>query len=441
MSGNESTRRSFIRTSALAGTTVTLTPWLRRVAGQTANDRIGIALVGQGAMGTGHRHLLKRLRDQGRANIAIPHICDVYRKRLDLAATDVGAESKSMDYRRVIDDKNVDVVLIATPDHWHHKIAKEAMEAGKDVYCEKPMCHTIEQAKDLVATQARTGRCLQVGCQGTSDDLCNQIRAEITKGTIGPLVMIVASHSRNGTAGEWRNHGLHLPGGIEGVDMDAKPGPDLDWDMFLGSKWNLAPKRDWHPGRFFQFRCYWDYSGGVATDLFFHDMGRILKSTPLGFPERVTASGGIYVFNEKHKTPQGWPDDREVPDTTAMTIDYPGGPTVVLSATMCNDSNPDGEIRGHLATVVLLGKGRAEIRPQGINSRKDVIKLESTRPGNQETHWLNLLECMRNRTPDKCHAPVDLGYRATVAISMGVLAYRQEKVMKWDAAEEEAKPA
>lgn len=230
MSGNESTRRSFIRTSALAGTTVTLTPWLRRVAGQTANDRIGIALVGQGAMGTGHRHLLKRLRDQGRANIAIPHICDVYRKRLDLAATDVGAESKSMDYRRVIDDKNVDVVLIATPDHWHHKIAKEAMEAGKDVYCEKPMCHTIEQAKDLVATQARTGRCLQVGCQGTSDDLCNQIRAEITKGTIGPLVMIVASHSRNGTAGEWRNHGLHLPGGIEGVDMDAKPGPDLDWD-------------------------------------------------------------------------------------------------------------------------------------------------------------------------------------------------------------------
>lgn len=437
MPAHEITRRGFIRKSAVATGAVAVTPWLRRAAGQPANDRIRIALIGQGEMGTGHRHLLKRLRDDGQANIEISHVCDVYRRRLDVAAADAPAQNKTMDYRRIIDDPSVDIVVIATPDHWHHKIAREAMEAGKDVYCEKPMCHTIEQAKDLVAVQARTRRVVQVGTQSASEDVHEKVAAEIAKGTLGPLVLITSTHARNGTAGEWRNFGLRLPGGVEGVDMDAKPGPDLDWDMFLGWKWNLAPKRDWQPARFFQFRCYWDYSGGIATDLFFHNMAHILKATNLGLPRRVTASGGIYVFDERHKTPQGWPDDREVPDTYATTIDYPEGPTVVLTSSMCNDTNPPDEIRGHLATVVYRNGG-VDIIPQRITGKKDIIKIETSRDGSRETHWLNFLECVRNRTPDKCHASVDLGFRTNVAISMGVMAYRQEKVMRWDAAKEDA---
>lgn len=421
------TRRSLIQTAAVGAGSAVIAPRLR-AAGQSANDRMGIALVGQGEMGSNHRHALKGMA--AAQNVAIVHVCDVYRRRLDIAAEDAKAENKSMDYRRVLDDKNVDAVVVATPDHWHHQIAREAMLAGKDVYCEKPMCHTIEQAKELVAVRAQTQRVFQLGTQGVSSDVPEKVAAEIAKGTVGPLVLIVGSHSRNGTAGEWRNYGIRLPGGIEGVDPDAKPGPDLDWDMFLGWKWGLAPQREWHPSRFFQFRCYWDYSGGIATDLFFHTLTYLLKSAGLGFPRRVTANGGVYVFNEKHKTPQGWPDDREVPDTYATTIDYTGGPTVVLSATMCNDTNPDDEIRGHLGTIVLTEQG-AEIRPQGINSDKDAIKIkrESSRSG----HWPNFIECCRNRTPEKCNAPVELGYRTNVAITLGVMAYRQERVMKWDA--------
>ncbi|GMU24524.1 MAG: hypothetical protein AMXMBFR13_45980 [Phycisphaerae bacterium] len=434
------TRREIIRTAALGAGALAVGPLIRPALAGDANDRIGIALIGQGEMGTNHRRMLKGWRDDGRLNIDLVHICDVYRRRLDIAAADVGTQNKAMDYRRVIDDRNVHVVLIATPDHWHHKIAKEAMEAGKDVYVEKPMCHTIEQARDLVETQARTSRVVQVGTQSASDDVYEKIAAEIAKGSIGPLVMVTGSCARNGTAGEWRNFGLKLPGSVEAVDMEARPGPDLDWDMFLGHKWGLAPKRDWQPARFFQFRCYWDYSGGIATDLYFHQVAHLLKATGLGFPQRVTATGGIYVFNEKHTTPQGWPDDRDVPDTYATTIDYPGGPTFVLAGSMCNDRNLSEEIRGHLATVHMTDTG-AEIRPQAVHAKKDVIKLQRTRNGDHGVHWPNFLEAVRNRTPEKCNAPIQLGYRTNVAISMGVMAYRTDKVMRWDAEKQEACPA
>jgi predicted dehydrogenase len=433
-------RRRFIASAALGVATAAVS-WPRRAkAAVGANDRLGIALIGQGEMGTIHRHLLKKWRDAKQNNVDVVHVCDVYRRRLDVAASDLGIATKSMDYRRVLDDKNVDIVLIATPDHWHHKIAREAMEAGKDVYVEKPMCHTIPQAKDLVATQRRTGRVVQVGPQSTSNDVYGKVAAEIAKGAIGPVVLITSSYARNGTAGEWRNYGLRLPGGLEGVDMDAKPGPDLDWDMWLGWKWDLAPRHEWHPSRFFQFRCYWDYSGGIATDLFFHQLAHILKAANLKFPERATGNGGIFVFGPQHTTPQGWKDDREVPDTYSTTIDYPGGPTVVMAASMGSDRGITEEIRGHLGTVIYTAEG-AVIEPQGINSGAEAIHIKRTRNGSEEDHWANFIECVRNRTPEKCDCSIDLGYCTNVAISMGTLSYRQQKVFKWDAQKEEAGPA
>jgi predicted dehydrogenase len=314
------------------------------------------------------------------------------------------------------------------------------MEAGKDVYCEKPMCHTIPQARDLLATQRRTGRVVQIGPQSTSDDVYEKVAAEVAKGTLGPLVLVTSSYARNGTAGEWRDFGLRLPGGVAGVDMNARPGPDLDWDMWLGWKWDLAPKREWQPARFFQFRCYWDYSGGIASDLFFHQLAHLLKATNLRFPERATGNGGIYVFGPRHTTPQGWADDREVPDTYATTIDYGGGPTIVMASSMCNDRGVAEEIRGHLGTVLFTDDG-AVIQPQGINPNKEAIHIKRTRDGSSEAHWENFLECVRNRTPDKCSCPVDLGYRTNVAINMGVLSYRQQKTFRWDNRREEAAPA
>jgi predicted dehydrogenase len=434
------TRRRFMVETIIGGG-MAAASWHRLAkAAPSANDRLGVALIGQGEMGSIHRRILKRWRDAKQNNVDVVHVCDVYRRRLDAAAADLGITVKSMDYRRVLDDRSVDIVLIATPDHWHHKLARDAMEAGKDVYVEKPMCHTIPQAKDLVAVQRRTGRVLQVGPQSTSDDVYEKVAAEIAKGTIGPLVLITSSYARNGTAGEWRNYGLRLPGNLEGVDMDARPGPDLDWDMWLGWKWDLAPKREWHPSRFFQFRCYWDYSGGVATDLFFHQLAHLLKATNLKFPERATGNGGVFVFGPQHTTPQGWKDDREVPDTYSTTIDYPGGPTIVMAASMGSDRGITEEIRGHLGTVTYTNDG-VVLQPQGINQDAEPIHIKRTRHGSEENHWLNFLGCVRNRTPEKCDCSVDLGYYTNVGIGMGIMSYRQHKVFKWDAQKQEASPA
>jgi predicted dehydrogenase len=220
---------------------------------------------------------------------------------------------------------------------------------------------------------------------------------------------------------------------VSGVDMDAKPGPDLDWDRFLGHEWGLAPKREFSLGRFFQFRCYWDYSGGIATDLFFHRLTRLVHAIGLDFPARVSAGGGIWEFGPEHKTPQGWPDDREVPDTYATTIDYPGGPTVVLLSSMCNDEQMPHEIRGHFGTIEFKDND-AILRPQRIGKSKEVITLKGEKTGDHEEHWVNFLQCVRERKEPNC--PVTLGYRTNVAITLGVMAYRQEKVLRWDAKKE-----
>ena len=151
-------------------------------------------------------------------------------------------------------------MIVATPDHWHAKIALEAMDKGKDVYLEKPMCHTNEEIKQLVNTVHETKRVLQVGSQTTSGDQWWKARKAIADGMIGEMVMSQGSYHRNSIEGEWNYH------------IDKEAGPDgkgdnyIDWKMWLGP----APKRAYDADRFFRFRKYWDYSGGIATDLFYH---------------------------------------------------------------------------------------------------------------------------------------------------------------------------
>jgi predicted dehydrogenase len=425
-------RRDFVRATAGGLATAGLASLTPRSYAQTAgaNERINLGVIGCGAQGTGHLNRLVRARDAKLWNTEITAVCDVYRKRVEMARQKVGTQAQAtMDYREVLDMKNVDAVLIATPDHWHAKIAMDACDAGKDVYLEKPMCHTIDQARQLVRTVRETKRVLQVGVQSCSLEVLDRVREHIKKGGIGRLVMAQSSYSRNGEAGEWRNYGF-------GVDTDARPGPDLDWDMFLGWRQKLAPRREWSPYRFFQFRCYWDYSGGIATDLFFHQLAHLAKAMGVEFPERVVAGGGIWVFGKDHATPQGVPDDREVPDTFDAIIDYPGGPTVSLTSSMANDTANPELIGGHLATVYLKGN-TAEIRPQGISKDKEVVTLRGER--NEGAHWDSFFGAMRTRQDPTC--PVELGYRTNVAIGMAVRAFRERRTMVWDAERERAEPA
>ena len=429
-------RRGFLQASAAGVATSTLSAGAFASA-KGANDRLNVAVVGVGTRGAQLMTPLVEWSQSGNHNIKVTRVAEIYTKRLDRGLDKVaqagGKAEGARDYRRVLDDKDVDLVVVATPDHWHHKIASEALRAGKHVYCEKPMCHTIDQAKDLVQVVKETGKKLQVGVQGTSLGVADKIREHIQKNGIGKLVLAQSSLTRNNVAGQWRDYGEY--------DVDARPGPDLDWDQFLGHQYGLAPKRDWHAPRYFQYRCYWDYSGGVATDLFFHQLAFLVKAMGVGVPRQVVAAGGIYCFGEDSKTPQGFPDDRENPDLFNMFVDYPDGPTVTLLGSQVNDMALTELIGGHDATIIIDRKNdSAQVIPQKMTGRiKETVTLKGEGAMSERNHFANLFDAIRADAPLNC--PVELGYKVNVAIAMGVMAYRQKAAIAWDPKLEKAGPA
>jgi predicted dehydrogenase len=429
-------RRGFLQTSAAVAAASTLSASsYASVLG--ANDRIKIGIVGVGTRGAQLMNPLVEWSQSGTHNIQMTRVSEVYTKRLDRGLDKVakagGKAEGARDYRQVLDSKDVDLVVVATPDHWHHKIATEALRAGKAVYCEKPMCHTIDQAKDLVKVVGETKKKLQVGVQGTSLQVADKIREHIQKNGIGKLVLAQSSLTRNNVAGQWRDYGEY--------DADAKPGPDLDWDQWLGHAYGLAPKRDWQAPRYFQYRCYWDYSGGVATDLFFHQLSFLVKAMGVGMPQQVVSAGGIYCFGDDSKTPQGFPDDRENPDLFNMFVDYPGGPTVTLLGSQVNDTALTELIGGHDATIIIDRKNdSAKVIPQTSTGRiKETVTLKGEGAMSERNHFANLFDAIRTDAPLNC--PVELGYKVNVAIAMGVMAYRQKTAIAWDPKAEKAMPA
>jgi hypothetical protein len=226
-----------------------------------ANDRIRIAVLGVGGQGFGAH--VKGLRSKEKENnIEVIGAADVYTPRIERAKAEMlkdrdpaPAVFAEKDYRRLLDNKDIDAVVVASPEHWHAPMCLHAMDAGKHVYCEKPMTRHLNEAFALVDAQKRTGKIFQLGIQFTSDPKVHAIGEYIRSGKIGPLVSGQGSYCRNaGKKGEW-NYGI-----------DAGAGPDnLDWDAWLGS----APKRPWNDDakeRFFRYRKYWDYSAGILGD-------------------------------------------------------------------------------------------------------------------------------------------------------------------------------
>src|SRR5262249_35798758 len=188
-------------------------------------------------------------------------VSDVYVKRLNKAKEIAKCEG-SLDYREILERKDVDAVIIATPDHWHARIAIEAMDKGKDIYLEKPMTHTVDEARKVYEKTKQAGRVLQVGSHTTSSDQWWKARKAIQDGMIRKALMSQGSYHRNSKQGEW-NWAIDKTAGPDGKGDDF-----IDWKMWLGD----APKRRYDADRFFRFRKYWDYSGGIATDLFYHVM-------------------------------------------------------------------------------------------------------------------------------------------------------------------------
>ncbi|MDQ6707600.1 MAG: Gfo/Idh/MocA family oxidoreductase, partial [Acidobacteriota bacterium] len=279
-------RRTFLKASSAA---LAATP--QRVS---ASDKIRIAAIGHGGMGSGDTRYAVSL-----PGVELVAVCDIYDGRLTRAKEIYGQQIfTTRDYREILARKDIDSVIIATPDHWHSTISIAAMEAGKDVYCEKPMVHAVEQGKPVIAAQERTGRIFQVGSQYVSSLVYQKAKQLIADGAIGTINMVEAWLDRNTAIGAWEYS----------IPPDASPA-NIDWDRFLGQ----APKRPFEPVRLFRWRNYRDYGTGVAGDLFVHLLSGLHFATGSIGPERVMATGGLRY----------WKDGRDVPDVMLAMLDYP----------------------------------------------------------------------------------------------------------------------
>ena len=442
-------RRGFLRTVGATGLTLRAAnsafaarTGTKMTGGRVpgANDRINVGVIGYGGRG---EYVAAQFARYGQQNNAcqIVAVCDVWEKRKRKGAGLYKVKGY-LDYRELLAQPDVDAVIVASPDHWHAKMALDAMDKGKDVYLEKPMVHTNEEARQLVATVKETKRVLQVGSQTTSADIWWKAKKAIADGMIGQMIMSQGSYHRNSFGGEWN----------DGWPIDKEAGPEgkdenyIDWNMWLGSAFKLAPKRPYDADRFFRFRKYWDYSGGIATDLFYHVVAplNICWDEPQ-FPSKVTATGGIYVFK----------DEREVPDTFHLLADYAKGHSLVLSASMANSQHIPGLIRGHEGTIIMVDHGQFERMAPYITVKPEM----KSKPGSPElqpiggeryagkfgtkeiqipidqkdpmvAHVENFLQCMRTR--EKPHLDAETGSRAMVVINLAVQSYREGRTLYWD---------
>ncbi len=405
-------RRTFLRAAALGaglGPAWTARSYARI---QGSNERLSAGIIGCGGMANAHMTALLAMKQSD--NVEIGAVCDVYQKRLDAAAQKTQAKAIKQ-YKELLALKIIDYALIATPEHWHHRMILDSLDAGKHVYVEKPMTHTIRQSQEVVRKMSASKLKLQVGVQGMSDESYEVANKYVRDGTLGKVVMAQIDYSRNHTGDFWAYD----------IDEDAKPGVNLDWKAWLGP----APQRPWDPRRFFRWRTYWDYSGGIATDLFIHRVTRILRSVGLTFPSVVVATGGKWEFTESAA---------EIPDTFNILCDYPGGPSVVLISSMANDTPVEHVLRGHKATLQFTREGFT-ITPQSIMKRQappgepeaKVIAYKKTGGEDITLHHRNLQGAIRKGEALRCDHM--LGYYGVVVTMMGVESFRKRKYLRWNA--------
>lgn len=420
-------RRNFIKTSAAATAAMAATrilPGAERTS-PSPNERLRLAFIGVGGRAQEHLNSAIHLQNEtGKVEIAA--VCDVFNRYLKTSAERVrnatGHEPKQTgDYRDLISDDSIDAVVISTPDHWHAKQTLDALRAGKHVYCEKPMTHSVEEAVDVYKTWKDSGRVMQVGVQGTAMPHWNDARRRICDGQLGKVLMYQTSYFRNSDVGQWRYYELS-------EDMTPK---NIDWRMFLGTEFDLATNMPFDRAKFAQWRCYWDFGAGMYTDLFVHRTAAMLAATGLRFPGRVVGAGGIYFEY----------DGRDVPDVATVVADFPEGVQGVISSTMsCQETPLADVIRGHNGSFVFgVGEGAdaydfvAE-RPQATHDSKiksERIPIESV--GNSSlAHFENFCEAAIAGKPEEVNCTPELGAASMIVVKLGAMSYRDGKVYHFD---------
>ncbi|MDQ6705979.1 MAG: Gfo/Idh/MocA family oxidoreductase [Acidobacteriota bacterium] len=394
-------RRNFIGKVAtgLAGT----------IAGNTvlgASDRIRLGIIGAGDRG------MQDVRDaMACPNTEFVGFADIYTKRLE-DTKKVAPDAKTyLDYRYLLDDKSVDAVLIATPQHLHAEHFIASIDAGKHVYQEKTMAFNVADAKRMRAAYGKAGkRTVQVGHQSCSSGQVADASQFLASGNVGKITAIHAHM--------YRNTPHDKPQWSRPVSPDMTP-EKIIWKSFLGS----APPHDFDANRYINWRFFWDYSGGNVYENMCHQLSFWYKVMNLQIPKSVNMAGGIYL----------WKDGRQVPDTMNVSMEHPE--EILYSWDSGFGNSQLGSTEDVLGTDGTISKGQ-QIRyiPQKVN-RPGGVEVMGNTPTPPRAHMQNFMDCIRSGQTPNC--PFDVGYRVSIACRMAVDSYRQGRTLKWDAAKEE----
>jgi predicted dehydrogenase len=362
------------------------------------------------------------------ANVAYTAVADVYLKNAEIAREWAGHEAKLyQDFRRMLDDKDIHAVHVATPDHWHAIATVLACEAGKDVYVEKPTSLVMREGRVMVDAARKHNRIVQVGTQHRSAPHFAEIGETIRRGDIGEVKFVRLWNYTNQT-----------PNGI-GRKPVSEPPAELDWDMYLGP----SPKVPFNPNRFLStYRYFWDYSGGYITDFGNHRLDTMQQIMGVTAPRTISASGGRLVLK----------DDRETPDFLTVTYEYDGF-IATYEGSNLNGHGMGGRTPGHryynsrgewdqpngiafygTEATIFAERIGWEIFPEARRSSKVTRKWQNVEEPTK-AHTMNFVECVRSRKMP--NADIETGHRSTTTALLGNIAMRTGKKLVWDAKKED----
>ncbi len=399
---NNIKRREFLKQAAASAAVVAVLP-TNRVLG--ANDRVRLGAIGFGARGQ------EDMRDALKLpNVEFVAAADVYNRRLEEAKRLAPGVKTFTDHRRLLDLKEVDAVIVASPLHCHARHFLDTVAAGKDLFCEKTMTWSVQEAEACHDAARKSNRVIQIGLQHQSSGPLADAKQWIMEGLVGKVTHVESWMSRNTPTGkgQW----------VRPVPADCTPA-NVDWNLFL----NGRRSRPFDANKFINWRLYWEFSGGNVTENMVHQIALIIRVLDLPLPTAAYMSGG--VFSEK--------DGREVPDTIAVTLDFPNDLTVTWQSTFSNSHYGLGErFLGSHGTIerlagttdMVTGKSQTGIWyfPEKMNHPDGAAAAGHTKDVN---HMANFIECIRSRKEP--NASVEIGYRSAVAAHMANVAYRQKE--------------
>ncbi len=398
-SPRRTTRRGFLKGAAAGAALAATAPSARlyaRILG--ANDRIRIGVVGPGGMGTGHVVAFSNFGASGRAPVEIVAVSDVAVPHMERAKGEIQKRMEGVevgmhqDYRELLARQDVDGIVNATPEHWHANIAVDAVAAGKDVYNEKPLCMTLDDAFRVQEAVEGSDRVFQVGTQKMALAKYRAARDLIADGAIGKPLWSQTGYCRNTPSGEWNYYG---------IEKDLKPGVNLDWKTWCGPK----GERPWDPKVYHRWRRYRDFSTGIIGDLLVHQMTPMMYALDADFPTKVFCAGEHMVDL-----------DMENHDQVLLTVGFPDGHTMVVAGNTNNEQGFTDMIRGQKGTLYLGGKD-CELRPERpFADDVEPQVVECPQVHDQDELRLNWLQSMQTR--EAPFSPVQFAVKVMVVVDL-----------------------